>query len=54
MKCFDCVCAIHDEDNGLWCAKYRTHPTREMAELCGHFLDRSAIDLRREVKEACE
>jgi hypothetical protein len=54
MKCFDCVCAIQDEDNGLWCAKYKSHPTGEMAEKCGHFLDRGAIGLHRREKEACQ
>lgn len=43
MKCFDCICAIRDENEELWCAKYKRIPTEEMAANCKCFLERDKV-----------
>lgn len=53
MKCFDCICAIRDENKELWCAKYKKVPTEEMAENCKHFLERDKILPPTKDEEVC-
>ena len=43
MKCFNCVCAMEDENGEMWCVKYKMVPNGKMADECTYFLNREEI-----------